>query len=44
LLLSEDGIVADGILGATILHEATSMPLTLVAPDPKTERWFSIPC
>ncbi len=44
LPLSEDGIVADGILGATILHEATSMPLTLVAPDPKTERWFSIPC
>jgi hypothetical protein len=44
LPLSEDGIVADGVLGATVLHEATSMPLTLVAPDPKTERWFSIPC
>ncbi|MEO7053697.1 MAG: PAS domain-containing protein [Rhizomicrobium sp.] len=42
LPLSEDGVAADGVLGATILHEATSMPLTLVAPDPKAERWFSL--
>lgn len=42
LPLSEDGTAADGILGATVLHEATAMPLTLMAPDPKTECWFSI--
>lgn len=42
LPLSEDGVTADGVLGATILHEATSMPLTLVAPDPMAERWFSL--
>jgi len=42
LPLSEDGIVADGVLGATILHEATTMPLTLVAPDRASEHWFSL--
>ncbi len=40
--LSEDGVVADGVLGATILHEATSMPLTLAVPDRAAERWFSL--
>jgi len=42
LPLSEDGVAADGVLGATILHEATSMPLTLVAPDHASEHWFSL--
>jgi hypothetical protein len=42
LPLSEDGIAADGILGATALHDVTSMPLTLVVPDERAERWSSL--
>ena len=42
LPLSEDGAVADGVLGATILHEATAMPLTLMAPDRASEHWFCL--
>jgi len=42
LPLSEDGGAADGVLGATILHEATSMPLTLMAPAAMDEHWFSL--
>ena len=42
LPLSEDGVAADGVLGATILHDATNMPLTLMAPDRADERWFSL--
>jgi len=42
LPLSEDGATPDGVLGATLLHDATSMPLALVAPDPAAERWFSL--
>lgn len=42
LPLSEDGVTADGVLGATILHEATTMPLTLMAPDPAGEHWFCL--
>jgi hypothetical protein len=41
--LSEDGVRADGVLGATILHEASGMPLTLIVPDPATERWYPLP-
>jgi hypothetical protein len=40
--LSEDGVTADGVLGATILHDANAMPLTLVEPDAAAERWFSL--
>ncbi|MBN9544552.1 MAG: PAS domain-containing protein [Alphaproteobacteria bacterium] len=42
LPLSEDGAAADGVLGATVLHEATAMPLTLMAPDHASEHWFSL--
>ena len=42
LPLSEDGVTADGVLGATILHDATAMPLTLMAPDRADEHWFSL--
>ena len=42
LPLSEDGLAADGVLGATILHDAANMPLTLMAPDRADERWFSL--
>jgi hypothetical protein len=42
LPLSEDGVVADGVLGATILQDATTMPLTLMAPDRAGEHWFSL--
>jgi len=42
LPLSEDGVAADGVLGATILEDATTMPLTLIAPDRASEHWFSL--
>jgi hypothetical protein len=41
--LSEDGVKADGVLGATLLHDANSMPMTLVPPQPKDERWYPLP-
>jgi hypothetical protein len=40
--LSEDGHRADGVLGATILHNANSMPMTLIPPEPRDERWYSL--
>jgi hypothetical protein len=40
--LSEDGDRADGVLGATLLHAANSMPMTLVAPARKDERWYPL--
>ncbi len=43
LPLSEDGVEVDGVLGATYLHDATSMPITLLPPDPEAERWYSLP-
>jgi len=42
LPLSEDDVAADGVLGATILHDATAMPLTLMAPDRADEHWVSL--
>ena len=40
--LSEDGVKADGVLGATLLHDANSMPMTLTAPAPGDERWYPL--
>ncbi len=42
LPLSEDGVTADGVLGATLFHDASGMSLKLVAPDPAAERWFNL--
>lgn len=42
LPLSDDGIAADGVLGATLLHDASGMALSLVAPRDGDASWFAL--
>jgi hypothetical protein len=42
LPLSEGGGAADGVLGATLLHDASGMALSLVAPHNDASSWFAL--
>ena len=43
LPLSDDGALADGVLGATLLHDASGMALSLVAPPrDDASSWFTL--
>lgn len=42
LPLSSDGQRADGLLGATIFSPMRNAPITLVPPNPASERWFAL--
>jgi hypothetical protein len=42
LPLSEGGVAADGVLGATLLHDASGMALSLVAPHDDAASWFAL--
>jgi hypothetical protein len=40
--LSDDGVTGDSILGATLVHDTTSMPMSLTVPPSAEERWYSL--
>lgn len=40
--LSEDGAESDGVLGATLLNDASNAPITLLTPQPQDELWCSL--
>lgn len=42
LPLSDGGDAADGVLGATLLHDASGMALSLVAPRDDEASWFAL--
>ena len=42
LPLSSDGQKADGLLGATFFSPLRNGPITLVPPNPGSERWFAL--